>query len=93
VSIREAKTHLSRLVDRAAAGEEIVIAKSGKPVAKLVPYIEVQQRAPRRLGVHEGLFTVPEDFDDPLPPEIQAYFDSEIDDFTDLPNNVPVIRC
>lgn len=47
MNIHEAKTHLSRLVDRAAAGEEIVIAKAGKPLAKLVPYVP---RIPERTG-------------------------------------------
>lgn len=46
-NIQEAKTHLSRLVERAAAGEEIIIAKAGKPMAKLVPYIPPQ---PKRIG-------------------------------------------
>lgn len=52
MNLHEAKTHLSRLVDRAAAGEEIVIAKAGKPMAKLVPY--VPDRAPRRGGFLRG---------------------------------------
>ena len=53
VNIHEAKTHLSRLVERAAAGEEIVIAKAGVPVAKLGPVVPV--RAPRKPGVWRGL--------------------------------------
>jgi prevent-host-death family protein len=52
VNIHEAKTHFSRLVDRAAAGEEIVIGKAGKPMAKLVPYSE--SREPRRPGAWRG---------------------------------------
>ena len=72
VNIHEAKTHLSRLVERAAAGEEIVIAKSGKPMARLVPYAE--DRQPRVLGAMKGLIHVPDDFDEPLPPENQAAF-------------------
>lgn len=52
MNIQEAKTHLSRLVDRAAAGEEIVIAKAGKPLAKLVPYTPVIQ--PRTGGFLAG---------------------------------------
>ncbi len=73
VNIHEAKTHLSRLLTRVVEGEEVVIAKAGKPVARLVPI----ERAPRRrvLGQDQGLFEVPEDFDDPLPEEILAGFE------------------
>jgi prevent-host-death family protein len=72
VNIHEAKTHLSRLVDRAASGEEIVIAKSGKPVARLVPFD--RDRTPRHLGTMRGLITVADDFDAPLPPEVLTLF-------------------
>jgi prevent-host-death family protein len=65
VNIQEAKTHLSRLVERAAGGEEIVIARSGKPVARLVPFD--RDRAPRQLGTMRGLIKVADDFDAPLP--------------------------
>lgn len=66
VNLHAAKTQLSRLVDEAASGEEIVIARAGKPVAKLVR-IEEKQLPPRQLGILEGQFVVPEDFDAPLP--------------------------
>ena len=73
VNIHEAKTHLSRLVELASAGEEIILAKSGKPVARLVP---LSDRRPRRkLGLLQGRFTVPDDFDEPLPEEILAGFE------------------
>ena len=72
VNIHEAKTHLSRLVERAAAGEVIVIAKSGKPLAKLIAYDG--DDSPRTPGSHRGLIDVPDDFDDPLPPEIVERF-------------------
>ena len=62
VNIHEAKTHLSRLVERAAAGEEIVVAKAGRPMAKLVPY-EVRKE-PRQLGGWEGRVWIADDFDD-----------------------------
>ncbi len=61
VSLREAKRHLSRLVDRAAAGEEIVIARSGKPVARLVPLAPTIPD--RTLGLMTGMITVGPDFD------------------------------
>ena len=73
VNIYEAKTNLSRLVDRAAQGEEIVIAKAGKPKAKLVPY---RPEKKRRAGANVlGVTFIAEDFDDPLPPELQASFE------------------
>jgi prevent-host-death family protein len=73
VNMHEAKTHLSRLVDAASAGEEIVLAKAGKPVARLGPFPGVRKR--RRLGALAGRFTVPKDFDAPLPEEIEASFE------------------
>jgi prevent-host-death family protein len=72
VNIHEAKTHLSRLLERVALGEEVVIAKAGKPVAKLVPLDE--QPRMRVLGSAKGEFTVPDDFNDPLPKEIEDLF-------------------
>lgn len=73
VNLHAAKTHLSRLVDQAAAGEEIVIAKAGKPVAKLVP---LDRPRPRRvLGLLAGQLHVPDDFDAPLPEEVLRSFE------------------
>ena len=71
-NMHEAKTHLSRLAERAARGEEIVIARNGRALAKLV---QIDQRKPRRLGLWKGKVTVGEDFDDPLPWEIQRHFE------------------
>lgn len=70
--MHEAKTHLSRLVRRVAAGEEIVIARAGVPVARLVPLEKPRRRV---LGVDEGRFEVPEDFDAPLPEEVLRSFE------------------
>lgn len=71
VNVHEAKTHLSRLLQRVEAGEEIVIARAGKPVARLVPL----SPAPRRqFGMDAGKFKVPDDFDDPLPDEVLESF-------------------
>jgi prevent-host-death family protein len=72
-NLYEAKTSLSRLVDRAANGEEIILSKAGKPLAKLVPY--QQSAKPRQPGGWEGRVRISEDFDAPLPPEIQAAFE------------------
>jgi prevent-host-death family protein len=73
INIHEAKTHLSRLVDEVSAGEEIIIAKAGKPLARLVPF---QRRGGRRkLGALAGRFRVPDNFDAPLPPEVLDDFE------------------
>jgi prevent-host-death family protein len=74
VNIHEAKTHLSRLVERAAAGEEIIVAKAGKPLAKLVPY-EVQKE-PRQMGGWEGRVWIADDFD-AEDPEITRMFEGD----------------
>ena len=76
VNVHEAKTHLSRLLERVAQGEEIVIGKAGKPVAKLMPYEEAQ--GPRSPGAWQGRVRIAEDFDE-LPSEVAAGFhgDSE----------------
>jgi prevent-host-death family protein len=74
VNVREAKTHLSRLLMRVAQSEEIVIARAGKPIARLVP-VEPKPRC-RILGQDEGLFEVPDDFDAPLPADLQACFET-----------------
>jgi prevent-host-death family protein len=73
VGVHEAKTHLSRLLRRVSAGEEIVIARDGEPIARLVP---VRSRDRRVLGQDRGVFEVPEDFDAPLPPEILEAFEA-----------------
>ena len=73
VNIHAAKTQLSRLLEAAAAGEEVVIAKAGKPIARLVP---IATGAPkRRLGLLAGKLTVADNFDDPLPDDILADFE------------------
>jgi prevent-host-death family protein len=74
VNIHAAKTQLSRLVEQAAAGEEIIIAKSGKPVARLMPL--APPRGERRLGLLAGRMKVPDDFDAPLPDEILDLFEN-----------------
>ena len=74
INLYDAKTNLSKLVDRAAAGEKIVIAKAGKPNAKLVPYQPPRKK--RRGGQNLlGITFIAEDFDAPLPPETQKYFE------------------
>ena len=72
VGIHEAKTTLSRLIRKASAGEEVVITKSGVPVAKLVAVVPGE---PRELGRDVGRFDVPDDFNDPLPDDVLDAFE------------------
>jgi prevent-host-death family protein len=65
VNIHEAKTHLSRLLQRVSAGEEIIIAKAGQPIARLLPYTSPLGR--RKPGNDAGKISIANDFDDPLP--------------------------
>lgn len=73
VNIHEAKTQFSRLVDAAANGEEIIIAKAGKPTARMVPMERVKTK--RRFGALKGLIRISKDFDAPLPDELIAAFE------------------
>ena len=76
VNIHQAKTNLSRLLSRVELGEEIVIANRGIPIAKLVPFHTPSKRR-ASLGLDQGQFTVPDDFDAPLPEEILAAFEGD----------------
>lgn len=73
VNVHEAKTHLSRLLDQALAGEEVVIMRAGKPLVRLTPVETSRKR--RVLGTAEGDFVVPEDFDSPLPDDVLRGFE------------------
>lgn len=73
VGVHEAKTTLSALLRRVAAGEEITITSSGRPIARLIP---VQPTSDRALGRDRGLFEVPDDFDAPLSDEALADFEA-----------------
>ncbi len=79
VNVHEAKTHLSRLLARVARGEEVVIAKAGKPVARLIP-ADRPARMADLLGLDEGRIGVAPDFDAPLPGEILASFEGARED-------------
>jgi prevent-host-death family protein len=74
INVYAAKTNLSRLIDRAEAGEEIVITRHGRPVARLVPANETA-KSPRKLGRLAGRIRVRRDFDAPLPEEILRSFE------------------
>ena len=75
VNIHQAKTELSKLVERAEAGEEVIIARAGKPAAKLVPLTPVGKR--RRLGLLDGKFKIPDDFNAPLPEAVLRAFEGK----------------
>ncbi len=72
INIHQAKTQLSRLIERVIAGEEIVIARAGRPVARLVA---LEKRGPRRMGALKGRIWIAPDFDAPLPDAILAAFE------------------
>lgn len=74
VNIHEAKTQFSRIVEQAEAGKEIVIARAGKPVARLVS-LESAPPPPRKLGLGKKQFTFPTDFDNLLAEEINSMFE------------------
>ncbi len=76
VNVYAAKTHLSRLIDKVNAGEEVVITRHGRPVARLVP---AQPAKPRRLGLLEGQgYWGADDFDAPLPDELLDLFEGKV---------------
>jgi prevent-host-death family protein len=72
VGVHEAKTHLSKLLERVSAGEEIAITRRGEEIARLVP---TRQPLGRRLGIDRGRWAVPDDFDAPLPDDVLAAFE------------------
>lgn len=74
INIHEAKTHLSRIVEEVAAGSEVIIAKAGRPIARLVPLEQTGSR--KELGLLRGRFEVPDDFDAPLPPDLLDGFEA-----------------
>jgi len=73
-NVHEAKTHLSRLLESAAAGEEVVIAKAGVPVARLVPVVLPAKQRP--LGTEQGRIFIADDFDAPLPADVLDDFET-----------------
>jgi prevent-host-death family protein len=75
VNIHQAKTQLSKLIERVSAGEEIVIAKGGKPVARLAPL--ARRTKPRKPGALKGKIRIAEDFDAPLPDELLDLFEGK----------------
>jgi prevent-host-death family protein len=74
VNIHQAKTHLSRLLEQALAGDEVVIMKAGKPLVRLTPVATAPMR--RKIGTAKGDFVVPDDFDSPLPDRVLDEFEA-----------------
>ena len=72
INIHEAKTHLSRIVEEVAAGKEVIIAKAGKPMARLMPLAHAVK--PKKFGTLKGKMHVPDNFNDPLPDDVLASF-------------------
>ena len=79
IGLYDAKTRLSELVDKAAAGREFIIAKSGKPMARLVPLIAPDLRALRKPGGGKGRVWMAADFDAPMSDEMMRLFDGDIE--------------
>ena len=74
VNIHEAKTHLSKLIEKAANGEPFIIAKAGKPMVRVVAIDAPAPKKMRRIGFMKGQFKVPDDFDTMMQKEIEAMF-------------------
>ena len=74
INIHEAKTQMSKLVDRAQSGEEFIIAKAGKPVARIVPLEKIK----RKLGILNGKIQVPDNFNAPLPDEVLVQYSDNV---------------
>lgn len=74
INVHEAKTHFSKLLDRVLGGEEIIVARAGKPVARIVP---IEEKPTRRIpGSARGKIVLGDDFDDPLPDEVLRDFEA-----------------
>jgi prevent-host-death family protein len=73
INIHEAKTQLSRIVEEVAAGAEVIIAKAGKPMARLSPLAPARRR--KKLGLLKGKLKISDDFNAPLAPELLAQFE------------------
>jgi prevent-host-death family protein len=88
VNIHQAKTHFSRLLKRVAAGEEVIIARAGVPVARLVP-VEAKKKI-RPLGMDRGKIWIADDFDAPLPDDLlRAFYGGELPKLVKAPRRKP----
>jgi prevent-host-death family protein len=78
VNIHEAKTHLSRLVEQAAQGKPFIIAKSGKPMVKVLPLTAEEGKSAEKIGFMAGEISIPDDFDSLGEKEIQRLFEGQL---------------
>ena len=78
INIHEAKTHLSRLVEEASQGKSFIIAKAGKPLVKVTPLSEKEQKDEQKLGFMKGELVVPDDFDSMGESEINRLFEGKL---------------
>ncbi len=83
INIHEAKTHLSRLMEKVSKGESFIIAKAGKPIGKLVPLDDADTPKKRRIGFMKGEIVMPDDFDTMMADEIEEMFYGNPDKFKD----------
>jgi prevent-host-death family protein len=77
VNVHEAKTHLSRYLDRVEAGETVILCRHNKPIAEIRPIPAKPKRKPRSPGIDKGKITIPPEFFDPLPEDIVRIFNGE----------------
>jgi len=73
-NMHEAKSQLSKLVERACTGEDVVIARNGKPAVRLVP-VKNTEKTPRPIGLHAGMGWVSDDFNEPMPDDFMKFFE------------------
>lgn len=78
INIHEAKTQLSKLIEAVEAGEEVILARAGRPVAKLVAFKPA--KPVRKPGLLKGKIRISDDFDDPLPQDLLEYFEGKHDE-------------
>ena len=77
LNVYEAKTHLSRYLNRVEAGETLILCRRNRPIAEVRPFSEAPRQRQRQFGLDEGRFAVPPEFFDPMPAEILRFFTGE----------------
>ena len=80
LNVHEAKTHLSRYLDRVEAGETIVLCRHNRPIAEVRPIAATTSEGKRRFGIDEGKFEIPHEFFEPLPEDLMRYFSGKAED-------------
>jgi prevent-host-death family protein len=80
LNVHEAKTHLSRYLNRVEAGESIILCRHNRPIAEVRPIATKTSRRKRRFGIDEGKFEIPPEFFEPLPEDLMRYFSGEAEE-------------